>query len=155
MVVTGSVNYAARVERGRLYFERLRSAMSGTWHEAFARYSNSDDVLDALVLVHPTWLDGTDEGLLDVRGPRTFGYKADGEACRAIIIWGYGCLGTGIEIDHMFPYGLGGPTKPENGLVLCREHNRLKGHDVHLLPWESYTFPWLDEQIAIVRARLE
>ena len=150
------IDYAARVERGRMYFERLRAAMAGTWHEALARYSDSDDrVLDGLVLIHPSWLDGMGDGLPDTRGVRAFGYQAEAGACRAMLVWGYPCDGTALEIDHMFPYGLGGPTRPDNGLVLCREHNRLKGHDVHLLPWESYQFPWLQEQVAKTQVRLE
>lgn len=156
MDVTTLIDYAARVGRGRLYFERLRAAMTGTWHEALASYVESDDrVLDGLVLIHPVWLEDAGDGLPDIRGPRAFAHKAHGEICRAPLVWGYSCPGTAMEIDHMFPYGLGGPTRADNGLVLCREHNRLKGHDVHLLPWQSYDFPWLDEQIAKMRARFE
>lgn len=54
----------------------------------------------------------------------------------------------------MFPFALGGPTRPDNALILCRVHNRLKGHDVHLLPWESHEFRWLGEQVSKVAARL-
>lgn len=151
-----SVDFAARVERARGYFERLRAALDGTWDEAHARALDSDDpVLDSLVLIHPAWLDGLHQGLPDVRGRRDFTFSAEGEVCQAPLIWGYSCDGTVMEIDHMFPYGLGGPNRPDNGLILCREHNRVKGHDVHLLPWDSYGFLWLEEQVTKVRQRLE
>lgn len=49
--------------------------------------------------------------------------KRDG--CR-----GFQC-GTGpesdeLEIDHIFPFSQGGPTAPENGVVLCRGCNQAK-----------------------------
>jgi hypothetical protein len=48
-----------------------------------------------------------------------------------------------MEIDHLFPYSLGGPTIAVNAIYLCRRHNLGKSVDIHLIPWEE-GFPWVD-----------
>lgn len=57
-----------------------------------------------------------------------------------------------MHVDHRFPFALGGPTIPENALFLCREHNMLKGHDVHLNAWNESEFTWLDFVVSAVEA---
>ncbi len=148
------VDLAARVEVGRQYFALLGASLQGNWQDLYANYlADGRLVLLGLVLIHPVWLEGLAEGQEDIRGPRGFGPASIWLGCQARLIWGYDCNGGPLETDHMFPYGLGGPTRADNGLVLCQEHNRLKGHDVHLIPWEAYGFPWLDDQVARMRAR--
>lgn len=148
------IDFASRVNETRSYFETLSSALAGSWGEAFEEYLGSQrNVIRGLILIHPSWLEDRQEGLPDVRGPRRFS-SGPGPQCQSLVLWGYPCTGSPMEIDHMFPYGLGGPTRADNGLTLCREHNRLKGHDIHLLPWESFNFPWLDDSIDKVHARL-
>ena len=47
-----------------------------------------------------------------------------------------------MEYDYLFPFALGGPTIARNRVPLCREHNAIKGSDVHLFPWEQGEPPW-------------
>ena len=70
-------------------------------------------------------------------------------ACQSRVLWGYACPFEGaLEIDHLFPYGLGGPTRRENAMVLCAQHNRMKAHDIHVLPWEAIgLWQWIDGQV--------
>ena len=56
-----------------------------------------------------------------------------------------------MHVDHRFPYALGGPSDPSNAIFLCREHNLLKGHDVHLNKWVPEEFLWLDSLIDEVK----
>ncbi|WP_084125166.1 HNH endonuclease [Demequina sp. NBRC 110054] len=152
--MTGPIDFASRIARAETYFQVLQAALTGTWIDAYERYQTSTDrIVSGLVLVHPGWLEDASDGLPDLRGPRLF-RSGPGHACQSQLVWGYSCSGSPLEVDHMFPFALGGPTRPDNGLTLCREHNRAKGHDVHLIPWETYDFPWLADQVEQVRRRL-
>ena len=151
------VDFVRRIEAGREYFEALDLAFTVGWREAFSAYSGSGQpVTLGLALVHPEWFE--DQAVRpggDIRGPRGFPLRAQKSgSCQAEVLWGYQCARVPLEVDHLFPYSLGGPTRPENGVLLCVSHNRLKGHDVHLLPWETYRFPWLAEQVEAAASRL-
>lgn len=139
---------AARIDTGRRYFETLRKVLPLSWEDCHRDFLRSRDTLLGLALIHPWWFE---EAGHDPRGPRSFFTHRHG-TCQSQLLWGYGCDGSPIEVDHLFPYGLGGPTRPDNGIELCREHNRLKGHDVHLIPWETYKFGWLSQQAEAVAA---
>lgn len=111
---------------------------------------------EKLVLIHPDWLrdsGASDDVIARIRGPRAFSASTFGR-CSAERLWGYECpLGSRCEMDHLWPYAFGGPTKPGNAVILCREHNALKGIDIHAYPWEEPIAPalvWLDEQVAMV-----
>lgn len=95
-----------------------------------------------------------------IRGKRAFG-KTDRQRCQSDRFWGYTCpLGTDslVSADHVFPYSLGGITEAPNLLWLCDAHNRLKGGDVHVFPWELGTPSWVPPtlvRIAAVVRRLQ
>lgn len=148
------IDFSARIEQGRLYFETLGLMFrQASWDDAHDLHvAGGSQRASALALIHPAWLETED--FSEIRGSRSFGFEAMGESCQAPLIWGYSCPNSAIEVDHMFPYSLGGPTRADNGLLLCRDHNRLKGHDVHLIPWERYSFPWLADQLAAIGARV-
>lgn len=55
----------------------------------------------------------------------------------------------------MFPYSLGGQTVAENRITLCQWHNRLKGSDVHLYPWELPLGSWVEKVLLNIAAHLE
>lgn len=83
------------------------------------------------------------------RAKRTFSFvAAKQDLCASEELWGYACPFDGpMHVDHLFPYGLGGPTHPANAVYLCRDHNLAKGHDVHLHPWTVNWFTWLAAEI--------
>ncbi len=69
------------------------------------------------------------------RGSRSFRpnteraiYDRDGATCV------YCGADVGLTIDHVMPYGLGGPTTRGNGVVCCRSCNQKKGGDA----WREY-----------------
>jgi len=97
-------------------------------------------IVEAMTLLDPRWLPaGVSQ--LEAQGSRTFPSLAIPDAaCDAAVIWGYPCdlaRMSRTQSDHLFPYALGGPTIAANRLRLCQVHNRVKGTDVHLFPWES------------------
>lgn len=72
--------------------------------------------------------------------------------CQSEILWGYKCELEGeIEVDHLFPYSLGGPSNGSNKLHLCRLHNRLKSSDIHFYPWEKGEPAWLEVVLGKIR----
>jgi hypothetical protein len=140
-----------RLDAARSYFSALREATSRDWSALWDRYqAGSLSDAEALALIHPVWLEGV-SGSTPSRRRRTFGLVIPNyESCASSQIWGYACpFERRLEVDHLFPWGLGGPTRPENAVYLCQNHNRAKGHDVHLIPWErAETFAWLGDEIA-------
>ncbi len=105
------------------------------------------DVPERMVYLDPSyWPDKWNKE--ELLGKRTFAMSMSSikPACQSKLIWGYSCPFYGqdsIQIDHLFPYSLGGPTIPTNALYLCRRHNLGKSADVHLIPWEM-GFSWAD-----------
>ena len=78
-----------------------------------------------------------------------------GARCEAHQYWGYSCAGgwrnaadfvenlsdtdaNTLQLDHSFPYSLGGVTNIENRAVLCGLHNGIKAHDIHVWQWERW-----------------
>lgn len=150
------IDFEERIQAGRQYFIALARVFETTWTKAYDTYAaEGRPVTLALALLHPAWLEGESMGHRDLRGPRAFASSASTGGCQADLLWGYECAGRVLETDHMFPYALGGPTRADNALILCRDHNRLKGHDVHLIPWNSYQFPWVGEQLNAMKSRQE
>lgn len=144
----------SRIESAERYFRYLRSAMNGVYPELLAKYDEGGmPILEALVLINPVW---NDLGPGQAGRQRSFRNSPPPyERCASSVIWGYECPFEQIlEVDHLFPFALGGPSRPENSIYLCREHNRAKGHDVHLIPWEAHgAFAWLPEEISTARLR--
>ncbi len=95
-----------------------------------------------------------------IQGKRSFNPTFHAENCSSKELWGYDCpwLSEPLELDHDFPYSMGGPTDSAcNKRVLCSWHNRLKGNDIHVYNWvqlfdevkyhrESNREHWIDQQ---------
>ena len=113
----------------------------------------------ALVLIHPDYYpESLIESGVDPRGARTFGLSPTLSAkCRSDIYFGYSCPlpiteGYGLTMDHIWPYSLGGPTKPDNGIWLCSFHNGCKGSDYHLLAaYHLDRFVWVESILKKIR----
>lgn len=88
-----------------------------------------------------------------IRIRRTFDMKSAEQQCQSAWYWGYECpFGTdaAMTADHVFPYSLGGITEGTNLLWLCEVHNRIKGSDVHVFPWERGVPPWVPDVLSRV-----
>ena len=149
-----SANFAERVERARRYFELLSQTIELDQWEDLSRRFDAGQLPDweSTVLIHPVWCEHLDQ-TTPSRSRRTFQFVASKvQRCESRRIWGYDCTSNDpLQIDHRFPFALGGPTVPENAIYLCRLHNQIKGHDVHLNRWEPDEFSWLPTEIAAVR----
>ena len=145
-----------RAQFGHRYMAALRALRLQHW---FGLREKWDDLplWERLVLIHPDWLrdagmpSSTIEG---IQGPRAFPGDRPTGTCASRRIWGYDCPIEGrLEADHLWPYALGGPTRPGNTLALCRDHNSLKGVDIHAFPWDEDPAPtglWLDRQVSLI-----
>ncbi|MFJ2520480.1 hypothetical protein ACIOWF_16030 [Cellulosimicrobium cellulans] len=144
-----------RITSAHRYFRCLRDAMETGWDRLYSRHHDGQSsTSESLVLVHPVWLEQSGR-TTPSRAARGFQRRVPNfEVCASPVLWGYDCPnGTGLEVDHLFPYALGGPTVFTNALYLCGDHNRAKGHDVHLIPWEQTDrFSWLADEIESVAA---
>lgn len=148
------VDFKARVDGGRSYFVELSKSFETSWDAGYERWRKSQDLALGLALIHPEWWLDVLNGRPDIRGPRKFAHSIRDGDCQSGFIWDYACDNSKIELDHAFPYSLGGPTIANNALSLCYRHNRIKGHDVHLLPWDQPSTPcfsWVADQVAKVK----
>lgn len=146
----------SRIEAARSYLGAYRALRAQKWSHLRDRW-DSLAIHERLVLVHPDWIrevGGTPADVVAVQGPRAFTIDSGSRICSSSRIWGYVCpLDCACQYDHLWPYALGGPTKPGNAVPLCRHHNSLKGVDIHAYPWEESPFPgelWLDSQVALI-----
>jgi hypothetical protein len=151
---------ARRAETAHAYLTALSAMRAERWTDLFASWS-SLAIHERLVLVHPDWIrdaGGGQQEVLEIQGPRGFRINNGPQPCSSSRLWGYGCpLESPCQYDHLWPYALGGPTKPGNAVPLCRHHNALKGVDIHAYPWEEVPFPgglWIDNQVALMAALL-
>ena len=136
-----------------LYFQTLARTLGKDWHDLYAQHLRGElSVSESATLANPLWYEGV--GLITPgRAHRSFAYRPDGfSVCESLRLWNYECPLSGpLQIDHVFPWALGGPTKVNNAMYLCREHNLAKGHDIHLISWASSNFEWLEQEIEDVR----
>src|SRR5690606_19983420 len=83
------------------------------------------------------------------RGSRNFAAarRPGGTKCQSYQVWGYTCpvhaTAAELELDHGWPFALGGRSVPSNGVWLCTLHNRAKSHDVHNFEWPEILPSWL------------
>ena len=54
---------------------------------------------------------------------------------------------TTIELDHKWPYSLGGPSTLDNRLELCRECNKNKSSSFNLYPTNGRIPRWLSDRV--------
>jgi hypothetical protein len=156
--VVAAETLVSRIEAGSAYLSSLTHPRWKGWESAYAEFQQGGlSQTEALTLAHPHWR--SPEITEAVQGPRAFEptEMVQGWPCQAERIWGYRCeVSTDGRpcLDHVFPYGLGGPTVSENRLTLCEAHNRAKAGDIHLFPWEEGEPPWLAPLLErIVRLR--
>lgn len=121
---------------------------STSWDDGYDRYLRGDlTKIEAFALCNPVfWKDQISHAVEDVLEGR-FDNDLPAENCEAEELFGYECpvLLPALEQDHKFPFSRGGMTHPTNRLVLCQFHNGVKGHDVHLYPWEEEEMPnWVE-----------
>lgn len=128
-----------RIASAAEYFAAVTSFKSHSWIELYARHREQPFTMpEQLAMLNPFWL-AMPDSTTPMRRSRVFSIQPQHyESCSSELIWGYRCsTGEPLEVDHLFPWGLGGPTIPENAAFLCRAHNQAKGHDIHLIPWED------------------
>lgn len=149
------IDFAERADFGRQYIEALRMSRGYSWMECHDAVENGS-LAERLVLVHPTWLRVIgvgDSQIVELQGGRTFTPGGLSRNCQADVLWGYECRQVDrIQADHLWPFSLGGPTKPGNAISLCVDHNAMKGMDIHVFPW-SGRMPqiemWLTTQVRL------
>lgn len=143
-----------RIKSAEIYLEHLEYSLKTDWISQYKAYLKGElSNEESLSLVHPLhYKDTAEEG--DIRGPRSFTKEPSSGTirCQCNKIWGYKCPVSlreldVIEADHLFPYSLGGATVSSNKIHLCKVHNRSKGSDFHLLPWENLNLSWVDQTI--------
>lgn len=114
---------------------------------------------EALALINPIVAPISRDDWTRCVGPRSFNIvRPRSTHCASRVVWGYECpqVRVGHQIDHFWPYSLGGRSVVENGLWLCEIHNRAKSDDVHFYAWEEGRFPsWLSITLAHVESRLQ
>ncbi len=129
------------------YLKGLESVRRIGWIDSLLLFKKGElTAPHAMALIHPEHYDYAQEA---VCGARTF---IDDPApslrrCECHLYWQIACPFEGLtdfSADHVFPYSLGGPTEPNNRMVLCRLHNQMKSNDVHFYPWERGQPSWLE-----------
>ncbi|GAA4714039.1 hypothetical protein GCM10025782_08780 [Pedococcus ginsenosidimutans] len=146
----------SRVDSAESYFRFLNTVRYRLWSDIYIEYVGGSLTLpESAVLVHPMWRDQLISET-PCRRQRSFQNPPPAyESCAASTIWGYACpSATSLQTDHRFPWALGGPTSPGNAVYLCRDHNQMKGHDVHLIAWTVDNFAWLHDEVEEVRRLL-
>ena len=133
----------------RQYLETVYRPPWPDWVSGYRKYSEGDmPVFEAMTLLDPRlWPDPLQghEALAKAQFGEPLRDAPPLARCQAEVLWGYECsLGARLVLDHLFPRGRGGPSRSDNLLVLCEEHNRCKADDVHLYPWEAGEPGWLE-----------
>ena len=147
-----------RAQEARRYISTLRESRGQDWRQLHLTLVDSC-LADRLVLLHPEWL--RDIGVSRHRLKQILGERRNfdrmhmSQGCQAQLLWGYNCNERNyLQVDHLWPYSLGGPTRAGNAIMLCRDHNALKGVDIHVFPWhvqESTVTLWLETQLSLYR----
>jgi hypothetical protein len=104
----------------------LRPSRIGLMGEVPAVPRGLLELVESLVLIHPDWDEGLDDQVPPsfVRGTRIFGAVTREADCQAVFVWGYHCpfAESKVRVDHLIPYGPGGPTDPDDAVWLCAFH---------------------------------
>ena len=143
------------------YLQALDRSLSIGWKEFYRQRSGS--IYESLALLHPWHYDEIDlpEHLtqssiqVNIQGNRNFKAGKIGSHCHSSLLWGYECeLDVVLQMDHLFPYSLGGPTISGNMLTLCKYHNMVKSSDIHCYPWgqfDKWAIPWVVTQVEKIK----
>lgn len=150
--MVGPAQLHSRIQSGAEFLASVANPEWGDWPAGFARYRDGElSLVAALSLAHPRWRP-PQISQEEIQGQRRFEAAPllEGAPCEAERIWGYSCALARTDPrqqDHLFPYGMGGPTEARNRLTLCALHNQAKFVDVHLFPWEEGEPEWLGPQL--------
>ena len=129
-------------------YEQLTSE---SWLARCENAQERGDLPSALALIHHRVVPITEQRWRTLRGPRfDFVYRASYQRCMADQVWGYNCPLTDetLELDHAWPYSLGGRSVSDNAVWLCSYHNRAKSFDVHCYHWIGGRIPeWLSTML--------
>jgi hypothetical protein len=139
-----------RLQEARDFLRILHQTFEMEWRELFPLASSHENWFFRMAAIHPKhyqdYIQITGENC-PIRGQRrmTVDGGVIGEGCRCDVLWGYCCdFGrSALHADHLFPYSFGGPSNGQNKVFLCEFHNRAKGSDIHLFPWENGEPGWL------------
>lgn len=128
------------------------------WEVRYADACARRSLPSALALINPLVTPLSREEWAKCIGSRSFSVvRPRITRCASRLIWGYDCprLHATHQIDHFWPYSLGGRSAVENGLWLCEVHNRAKSDDVHFYAWEEEGFPsWLSITLSRIESHL-
>jgi hypothetical protein len=137
---------------------RYESVDANTWMQLSETAELSGDLPLALALLHRDVVPISREEWKGVRGGRGFRYSPSPRymSCASAVIWGYVCpyRREPLQLDHAWPYALGGPAVVDNAVWLCPIHNRAKSDDVHAYPWDSVWPSWVGMHHRAVLRRL-
>lgn len=141
-----------------LEYHRLVEAHSGVDADGWAALLTTARVkqLPALrmCLIHPSVVPISETRWKQHRGPRIFPpLSRSGQTCWANLVWGYRCpcAANKLELDHAWPFALGGRSDRENGVWLCSLHNRAKSCDVHCYHWSAECPSWLSSMLDAIQ----
>ncbi len=157
-----------RLLGARTYLEFRADCTPENWADRFRRYQDSKSqswkgkgllgTPEVMALCDPRlWLADLGCSMEQILDGRSFETAPPEARCEADVLLGYSCplFDQGIQADHFFPYSLGGKTDPGNRLYLCRFHNRGKGCDINLYPWEEPPQEWACSLLDEVGGRLD
>lgn len=137
---------------------RYQEIDAGGWLTLYNTAKSESDLPLALSLIHPLVVPIPPADWARIRGSRQFPYapRRRSQQCWARLVWGYECpYQNAINIDHAWPFALGGRSTADNGVFLCEIHNRAKSDDVHAYQWDSDLWPsWLTLFCSAVAAKV-
>lgn len=132
-----------------------------SWLDQYETAAALNDVAAAFSLIHPHVSPISKQQWERHRGSRTFPTlrRPSGLKCESMLVWGYTCpMGTSagdLELDHSWPFSLGGRSEASNGVWLCTLHNRAKSSDVHNYEWREDWPSWLMQFLTLIRRDCE
>lgn len=141
--------------------DQLAGLDARTWLERSSAATAGHDTSTAYALIHRDVAPVTPERLRELQGQRAFASvrRLVGARCEANLVWGYDCPmhtpSHELELDHSWPFALGGQSVPSNGIWLCKLHNRAKSHDIHNYDWPELWPSWLLVMMSLIRADCE
>lgn len=132
-----------------------------SWLEHHQTAIAENDVAGAFALIRQEVAPLPRDRWLRHLGSRNFATarRPGGTTCQSYQVWGYSCpvnaTAAELELDHAWPYSLGGRSVSSNGVWLCMLHNRAKSHDVHNFDWPEMWPSWLIMMLNSIRLDCE
>lgn len=142
-----------RISEARTYLLTLEEvSTTRAWFQHYERFQKAMlSVGEAFALIHPRHFEDAEHSQKELQGPRAFSRPVStcAHTCSSKLLWGYLCpiSSEASDVDHLWPYSLGGPTQPGNAVYLCKHHNQLKGADIHFYPFEEGLPNWFKKHV--------